>query len=449
MIVSHGKLLIVILLFLTGTSVSAEVPVSHSERDHIAQQKTGNPAGNAARPGMQWQILPGEDIPQIGHLMFPHDAVARDAFVRAVIRTNPEHFPDGTYRPIPAGTVIHIPDLRTIGQYAKPATKVHPSNSSRSANKRPPQASVPDSAISGLNEALQLIAQLEQIAKNETNELNILLKRIESIEKQIVAMQAILMTHVPASSNERRSESPSPIPPEEITQPSQEVAATPPDDSNSAQPAENIVTAPQSPADTQQLPNPIAPVETNAAAPESDPLLDNAFLLGILLTLLIIFLIARNYQRIKERLAKSRDAALPFDPSERHQYEALLLRRSDEKKNESPQNPPEPPGQLISEARTLIEQENPEAAIQMLQKQLAQNQQDIPGWLLLFELLYKANNKRDFKKNARRFKRLGEFPDIWQQIQKLGNQLEPNESLYFDEQKRKEKFFSDPAEADK
>ena len=444
MIVSRGKLLIVILLFLTGTSVSAEVPVSHSERDHIAQQKTGNPASNAARPGMQWQILPGEDIPQIGHLMFPHDAVARDAFVRAVIRTNPEHFPDGTYRPITAGTVIHIPDLRTIGQYAKPATKAHPSNSSRSANKRPPQASAPDSATSGLNEALQLIAQLEQIAENETNELNILLKRIESIEKQIVAMQAILMTHVPASSNERRSESPSPIPPEEITQPSQEVAATPPAD-NSVQPAENIVTAPQPPADTQQPPT----VETNPAAPESPLLLDNAFLLGILLTLLIIFLIARNYQRIKERLAKSRDAALPFDPSERHQYEALLLRRSDETKTEPPQNPPEPPGQLVSEARTLIEQENPEAAIQMLQKQLAKNQQDIPGWLLLFELLYKANNKRDFKKNARRFKRLGEFPDIWQQIQKLGNQLEPNESLYFDEQKRKEKFFSDPAEADK
>ena len=232
MIVSCGKLLIVILLFLTGTSVSAEVPVSHSERDHIAQQKTGNPASNAARPGMQWQILPGEDIPQIGHLMFPHDAVARDAFVRAVIRTNPEHFPDGIYRPIPAGTIIHIPDLRTIGQYAKPATKAHPSNSSRGANKRPPQASAPDSAISGLNEALQLIAQLEQIAENETNELNILLKRIESIEKQIIAMQAILMTHVPASSNEHRIESPSPTPPEEIAQPSQEVAATPPADSH-------------------------------------------------------------------------------------------------------------------------------------------------------------------------------------------------------------------------
>ncbi|NBQ69073.1 MAG: hypothetical protein EBU46_09670 [Nitrosomonadaceae bacterium] len=448
MIVSRGKLFIVILLFLTGTSVSAEVPVSHSERDHTAQQKTGNPADNAARPGMQWQILPGEDIPQIGHLMFPHDAVARDAFVRAVIRTNPEHFPDGAYRPIPAGTVIHIPDLRTIGKYAKPATKAHPSNSSRGANKRPPQASAPDNATSGLNEALQLIAQLEQIAENETNELNILLKRIESIEKQLTAMQAILMAHVPESNNERRSESASPIPPEEMTQPPQGAVAASPADS-SVQPAENIVTAPQPPANTQQPVNPVASVETTPAAPESDLLLDNAFLLGILLTLLIIFLIVRNYQRIKERLAKSRDTALPFDPSERHQYEALLLRRSDDKKTGSPQNPPEPPGQLVSEAGTLLEQENPEAAIQLLQKQLAKNKQDIPGWLLLFELLYKANDKRDFKKNARRFKRLGEFPDIWQQIQKLGNQLEPNEPLYFDEQKRKEKFFSDPADPDK
>ncbi|UJP07307.1 MAG: hypothetical protein LZF84_09760 [Nitrosomonas sp.] len=447
MIVSRGKLFIVILLFLTGTSVSAEVPVSHSERDHTAQQKTVNPADNAARPGMQWQILPGENIPQIGHLMFPHDTVARDAFVRAVIRTNPEHFPDGTYRPIPAGTVIHIPDLRTIGKYAKPAIKAHPSQSNHGANKRQPQPSVQDSAISGLSEALQLIAQLEQIAENETNELNILLKRIESIEKQLTAMQAILMAHVPASGNERHSESSSPVPPEEITQPSQKVAATPPADH--VQPAENIVTVPQPPANMQQPVNPIAPVETTPAAPESALLLDNAFLLGILLTLLIIFLIVRNYQRIKERLAQSRDAALPFDPSERHQYEALLLRRSDGKKTESPQNPPEPPGQLVSEARTLIEQENPEAAIQMLQKQLAKNKQDIPGWLLLFELLYKANDKRDFKKNARRFKRLGEFPDIWQQIQKLGNQLEPNEPLYFDEQKRKEKFFSDPADPDK
>lgn len=38
------------------------------------------------------------------------------------------------------------------------------------------------------------------------------------------------------------------------------------------------------------------------------------------------------------------------------------------------------------------------------------------------------------------------FPDIWRQIQALGHRLEPNESLYFDEQKRREKFFSDTSQ---
>ena len=96
----------------------------------------------------------------------------------------------------------------------------------------------------------------------------------------------------------------------------------------------------------------------------------------------------------------------------------------------------------MAETHSLIKQDNPEAMIQLLQKQLAINPNDISAWLHLFELLYKSGNKQDFKKHARRFKRLGEFPDIWAQIQNLGNHLESDELLYFDEQKRKEKFFS-------
>lgn len=442
MTVFCGKLFTVIFLFLTGTSVLAEVPVSHSGHDDTAHHTTGSPAANSARPGMQWQILPGEDIPQIARLMFPGDAVTRDAFIRAVIHTNPEHFPGGVYQPLPAGTQIHIPDLRTIGTYAKPAARAHKPSSVQNSNKRQPQAPAP--AISGLDEVLQLITQLEQIAENEANELNTLLKRIESLEKQIAALQSQLTASIAAASERHHEradtfvqESPQPLP-------STEAPVI-----DNAQPIENAITLP--PTSAQQPPiDPIPPVETHDAPMESSLFADNIFLLGILLMLLIVFLIVRNYQRIKEKLAKSRDgSSLPFDPSERHQYEALLLRRSDDKKAELPQNPPEPPGQLVSEARALIEQENPEAAIELLQKQLAKNKQDIPGWLLLFELLYKASNKRDFKKNARRFKRLGEFPDIWKQIQKLGNQLEPNESLYFDEQKRKEKFFSDTADTDR
>ena len=100
--------------------------------------------------------------------------------------------------------------------------------------------------------------------------------------------------------------------------------------------------------------------------------------------------------------------------------------------------------EMAAQARQMIKQgEATESAIQFLQKQLAVDRLDVYGWLQLFELLYQVGDKADFKKNARRFKRLNEFPDIWTQIQALGNRLEPNEPLYFDDQKRQEKFFSD------
>ena len=123
MVAFLGKLIVVIIFFLSGTSAAVEVPVSFPTQDSIAHTKTIAAADNAVTAGMQWQILPGEDILQIARLMFPKNSVARDTFIRAIIRTNPEHFPDQIYRSLPSGAIIHIPDLRTIGAYAKPAAK--------------------------------------------------------------------------------------------------------------------------------------------------------------------------------------------------------------------------------------------------------------------------------------------------------------------------------------
>lgn len=433
MTVSRSKLLIVFFLFLTGTPVSAEVPVSYSGHDHSAQAKTASRADHAAKPGMYWQILPDEDIPQIARLMFPDNARMRDALMRAVIRKNPELFPGGVYQPIPVGATVYIPDLRTIGAYAKPASKTRSSNAARTSQGQTQAAVEP--GFSRDHPVWQLIAQLEKIAEEETSELNKLLNRIESIEKQIIAMQSLLTARVAPAKE--------PLPGITKNTPPEENAPQP---QNTAPPAETAVVPPQ-PITPQPL-NPAPPVVTDTPSAESALFPDNILLLGILLILLIVMLIVRSYRKIKERLSQSREESLLPDAAERQQYEALLLRRN-ENKTEAAENPPEPTGQILTAARALIEQNNAEAAIQLLQKHLAQNQQDISAWLLLFELLYKTTNKRDFKKNARRFKRLGEFPDIWQQIQKLGNQLEPNESLYFDEQKRKEKFFSDETNWDK
>ena len=215
---------------------------------------------------------------------------------------------------------------------------------------------------------------------------------------------------------------------------------------DNAQPVAETITPPET--NVPQLNHPIGSDKTsNNASIEFTLSSDSVFLFGLLLMLLITILMLRNHHKIKERFTRYTDASLP-DVTERRRYEALLLHRRDSKLADLSKNVPEASSQTISAARVLIEQDNSDAAIQLLQKQLATNQSDIPGWLLLFEQLYKYNNKSDFKKNARRFKRMGEFSDIWIQIQKLGNQLEPNEPLYFDELKRKEKFFSDASESD-
>ena len=425
-----GKLIFIILI-LTGTLVKAEVPVSYPTQDNIPRTGTDGASGhNTSKYGIQWQILPGEDIKQIARLMFPSDSVTRDNFIRAIIHTNPRHFPGGIYQPLPAGTIIHIPDLRTISVHGKPVTKTKKSDTAGNFSKTKSLESLQKTGIISLNDshpALKLIAQLEQIAENEATELSTLLIRIASLEKQIGAMQSMLALKM-AASNEQ---------PIEIISTTLEADILFP---------QNTISPPETNA--PQLKHLIEPDETsNNTSIELTLFSDSVFIFGLLLTLLIIILILRNHHQIKERFARSTDASLP-DLTERHRYEALLLHRSDSKLADSPESTPEASGETISKARAFIEQDNPDAAIQLLQKQLATNQRDIPGWLLLFEQLYKSNNKNDFKKNARRFKRMGEFSDIWIQIQKLGNQLEPNEPLYFDELKRKEKFFSDASESD-
>ena len=283
---------------------------------------------------------------------------------------------------------------------------------------------------------MQLITQLEQIVEKEAGELNTLTKHIASLASQVTEIQSVLSSRA-TKPNEKNADSANP-PPEENLQPIQDSVTS---SAENVQPIEGITTIPIN--NTQYLAaDPLSPDETNSAPMETALSFDTLFLTGILLTLVIVIMILRSYRKIKERLARPTDASLLSRTVERHRFEALLLHRDDKIVN-LPEDTPDQIDPILSETRPLIEQDEPEVEIQQLQKQLAINQHDISGWLLLFELLYKSGNRRDFKKNARRFKRLREFPDIWVQIQDLGHRLEPNESLYFNEQKRKEKFFSD------
>ncbi|WP_297324090.1 hypothetical protein [Nitrosomonas sp.] len=410
MVALISKLILVAIFSLASASVVAETAAAYSGQDNAVHKKATNRT-------MQWELLPGENILQIARLMFPKDSTTRDTFIRAVIRINPEHFPAGTYQPLPAGTVIHIPDLRTIHAYSAPTVKKRRAiTANNEAQSKSPIT--PTAVISNLNSNhlfLQLISQLEQIAQKETHDLTALTQHTASLASRIAEIQSLYAMKTQQSSESQIANSGG----------FQEISLQP----------------------TERFEDPISPAESSDTSWENPFRFDSVFVLGILLMVLIVILILRNYRRIQERLTQPREASLPPGISNPHQYQVLFLDQNRHSADPMQNSPETSSSDMASEARLLIKQDNSEAAIQFLQKQLATNKFDISGWLLLFELLYALNNKSGFKKNARRFKRLGKFPDIWVQIQDLGYRLEPNESLYFNEQRRKEKFFPDSSDS--
>lgn len=400
--------IVVVTFLLIDSSVAYESPASDSTQDSITHHQS-TPDRHEANSGMLWQILPGENIHQIASLMFPDQPTVRDSFIRAVIRTNPELFPNGVSQSLPTGTTIFIPDLRTISTYSRSPSKAQkPSKADSIIDNQLPETSE-DSSPSNLTSnqsEWQWLIRLQQLAENELHELSILIKRIESLELRFDDIYPRLLALIQALHT----------------------------------PVANDILSPQ--PDNQQLDSPILPDANNITLAENQPAFDTVFVIGILLTALIVLTMVWSYRKMQKRSLQSIDNTLFPEVADSHSFDDFAVHQ----KNSST----EPSDRLANDydqlavtARSIAQRHGPEAAIQFLQKQLSVYRLDIPGWILLFELLFNSGSKADFKKNARRFKRLGEFPDIWAQIQILGNRLEPDEPLYFDEQKRKDRFFPD------
>lgn len=412
MTVHFGKYITVVLLVLAAATPSTAACAQQSKL-------------SALYPPISWQILPGEDIAETARLVYPKDPVARDSLIRAIIRINPDHFPQGTNRLLAAGTVIQFPDLRTVGAYAKRTADRQQKQSRihRETRNRLQQTPADNIAAQLKNNSAvtQLIAQLEKTAIAEAQELTELSAHIAALESLLHKLRSIPSAEtaagknsfdgMPGASTENSASPPVPTLQQHKTQPGSQPPA--------------FDEAPEPPIEVSVFTDTVVPV-------------------GILLTLLIALSVLRSYRSIKQRFARRNISS--GDTGEPDRHEALLLQREEAAAASSDQLS-ESTGRIMAEVNSLIEQNNSAAAIELLQKQLATDQRDIQGWLQLFELLYKVGNKRDFKKNARRFKRMKKFPDIWMQIQELGSRLEPNESLYFNEQKRKERFFPESTDS--
>ena len=390
---------------------------------------------NNHRLPILWQILPGEDIAETARLIYPKDSASRDNLVRAIIRINPEHFPQGTHRLLTAGTIIQFPDLRTIGTYAKQSS-ITPSG--RKSIKRPVPGPTPktfEAIPDNHTQLMQLISQLEKSAIDESQILTKLTQHIALLESTLYSFQTLSSPKIEElAADHPTNQTDKPIAQKSLTpstDPIMQATETAPRNENTAAQHQDSV---------RQVPESVTSTDTDARQTEHIIFPDTLFASAVLVAVLIVFATLLGYRKAKQRSTRAR-----IDATARNAYETILLKRNDTDSSKAEQSS-ESRNKTLNDINELIEQNNTEAAIGLLQMQLATNQHDIKGWLQLFELLYKTNNKRDFKKNARRFKRLGDFPDIWKQIQELGHRLEPNEAFYFDEQKRKEKFFPETAD---
>jgi hypothetical protein len=68
----------------------------------------------AKLPGFHLKLLPGDSVESIASVLFPGQRALQQALIQKVLTGNPQVFPDGHSREIPAGTVLWFPDLGAL-----------------------------------------------------------------------------------------------------------------------------------------------------------------------------------------------------------------------------------------------------------------------------------------------------------------------------------------------
>ncbi|MGH8751220.1 MAG: type IV pilus assembly protein FimV, partial [Burkholderiales bacterium] len=94
-----------------------------------------------ASGGFYWDMRAGDSLADIAQKIYPKEPLYQKKMVRAIIRANPQAFPDGKMQELSVGTVIIIPDLRSV-----PAVKVPEESGADKAPAKPQRKSRPPPA---------------------------------------------------------------------------------------------------------------------------------------------------------------------------------------------------------------------------------------------------------------------------------------------------------------
>ncbi|MBI2311712.1 MAG: hypothetical protein HYU77_04320 [Betaproteobacteria bacterium] len=434
------------------------------------------PAGTAERAlgsGTELEVREGDTVSAIARAIYPDSRAMRSRLAAEIVRQNPHAFREGNADRMLAGTVIVIPDLRRLAAGApgaqavdgparrepveKPGTaaKRKPAPAAAAAPAREDRAKLPAAGavakaesmplpptqaepnartrqadfrlrLSGTDLSVSLIGKLTEEQRKFLRERQFLLdaddqmasflalrSRVSELEKQLESMRLKM---------------------------SPAVAMAAP-----AQPAPAALPARPHPASVPAA----APLESDSWQVVKYGL--TLYLLPfsqIVLAVLALFFALRYYNGIKEHLAargllrrapKSKRRAVVVEP----ETGAPPLSEFDRKMVIAAAAAPAAPEPaidsvdgILEEAQLYVIHGHPDQAIGLLEDQIRSNRGEVRIWMLLFVILRSQGMKVEFEKLAKRFHNAIRDEELWENIQTLGNELEPENELYMNDRIR-------------
>jgi Tfp pilus assembly protein FimV len=333
--------------------------------------------------GTRWELRPGERVRDIAAAIYPRALGLQRQLTAAIVRASPEAFPEGDPdRPAP-GAVIVIPDLRTLG--AGEAER-----RPRRAPRKPPSppAPVPPAAAEpaprapgpptpapkhpGKPPAAPALAQAGPSGKGVAGGLP--LSAYWALLEKIARLEALL--------NELRAR----------------VTALP-----------DVAAAP-----------PPRPVPARVQADEGPSL---GFLAAAAAAALLLALGAAGLRRLRKRRAEPETprSGTPAPARPAQPYEEIRL--------------PAVSGvdAALHEAQLSVARGYPERAFELLEQHIRAQPGETRAWMLFFAILRSQHMPGEYAQLALRFRATNPAPALWQEVQRMGRELDPGNSLYRDE----------------
>ena len=130
------------------------------------QERRADARPAKGRNGFHLSLLPGDTVASVAAVIFPAQRGMQQDLVQQVIAGNPNVFPNGRAREIPAGTVLWFPDLREIRKSAltkpSPSAGTHrPGRSAARLASAPAPAGTSEAAPAKSHEPVTLRRALE------------------------------------------------------------------------------------------------------------------------------------------------------------------------------------------------------------------------------------------------------------------------------------------------